>query len=66
MTLRGAQRARRAGHRHHPAAGPVALQGGERRGIHRGRRTDADSFAWDVPVAANGETLLKITIAQWW
>jgi hypothetical protein len=32
----------------------------------RGRRTDADSFAWDVPVAANGETKLDITIRQGW
>jgi hypothetical protein len=32
----------------------------------KGRRTDADSFAWDVPVAANGETKLDITIRQGW
>jgi len=32
----------------------------------KGRRTDADSFAWDVPVPANGEAELKYTIAQWW
>lgn len=31
-----------------------------------GRRTDADSFAWDVPVPANGETELKVTIRQGW
>lgn len=31
-----------------------------------GRRTDADSFAWDVPVPANGETTLTLTIEQWW
>jgi hypothetical protein len=29
-----------------------------------GRRTDADSFAWDVPVPANGETELRITLRQ--
>jgi len=33
---------------------------------HRGRRTDADSFAWDVPVPASGETELKFTIRQRW
>jgi hypothetical protein len=33
---------------------------------HRGRRTDADSFAWDVPVPANGETELVFTIRQRW
>jgi hypothetical protein len=27
-----------------------------------GRRTDADSFAWDVPVPANGETELTFTV----
>lgn len=32
----------------------------------KGRRTDADGFAWDVPVPANGETELAVTIAQWW
>jgi hypothetical protein len=32
----------------------------------RGRRTDADSFAWDVPVPANGETELTFTIRQGW
>lgn len=31
-----------------------------------GRRTDADSFAWDVPVPANGETELTFTIRQRW
>jgi hypothetical protein len=31
-----------------------------------GRRTDADSFAWDVPVPANGETELIFTIRQSW
>jgi hypothetical protein len=29
-----------------------------------GRRTDADSFAWDVPVPANGEAELTFTIRQ--
>jgi hypothetical protein len=29
-----------------------------------GRRTDADSFAWDVPVPANGETELTFTVRQ--
>jgi hypothetical protein len=29
-----------------------------------GRRTDADSFAWDVPVPANGQTELRVTIRQ--
>ena len=32
----------------------------------KGRRTDADSFAWDVPVPANGEATLKATIRQSW
>jgi hypothetical protein len=31
-----------------------------------GRRTDADSFAWDVPVQALGETELTFTIRQSW
>ncbi len=31
-----------------------------------GRRTDADSFAWDVPVPANGETELAFTVRQSW
>ncbi len=31
----------------------------------KGRRTDADSFAWDVPVPANGEAELTFTIEQW-
>jgi hypothetical protein len=31
-----------------------------------GRRTDADSFAWDVPVPANGETELTFTVRQSW
>jgi hypothetical protein len=29
-----------------------------------GRRTDADSFAWDVPVPAGGTTELRVTIRQ--
>jgi hypothetical protein len=32
----------------------------------KGRRTDADSFAWDVPVPANGEATLATTIVQSW
>jgi hypothetical protein len=32
----------------------------------KGRRTDADGFAWDVPVPANGEATLKVTVHQWW
>ena len=32
----------------------------------KGRRTDADSFAWDVPVAANGESTLTFTLRQGW
>lgn len=32
----------------------------------KGRRTDADSFAWDISVPANGEKELKVTIRQWW
>jgi hypothetical protein len=32
----------------------------------KGRRTDSDSFAWDVPVPANGEATLKVTIRQGW
>jgi hypothetical protein len=31
-----------------------------------GRRTDADSFAWDVQVPANGETELTFTVRQSW
>ena len=31
-----------------------------------GRRTDADSFAWDVPLPANGETELTFTVRQSW
>jgi len=31
-----------------------------------GRRTDADSFAWDVPVPTNGETELTFTVRQSW
>jgi len=31
-----------------------------------GRRTDGNSFAWDVPVPANGETTLTFTIRQSW
>jgi hypothetical protein len=32
----------------------------------QGRRTDSNSFAWDVPVPANGETMLAFTIRQSW
>ncbi|HEV7607777.1 MAG TPA: DUF4139 domain-containing protein [Steroidobacteraceae bacterium] len=32
----------------------------------KSRRTDADSFAWDVPVPANGETTLTFTLRQGW
>ncbi len=32
----------------------------------KGRRVDADSFAWDVTVPANGETELTASIEQWW
>jgi len=32
----------------------------------KGRRTDSDSFAWDVPVEANGETTLNITVETSW
>jgi len=31
-----------------------------------GRRLDAGSFAWDVPVPANGETTLTITMVNSW
>ena len=31
-----------------------------------GRRIDSGSFAWDVPVAANGETTLTFTVATSW
>jgi len=31
-----------------------------------GRRTDSDSFAWDVPVPASGETTLTFTVATSW
>ena len=31
-----------------------------------GRRTDSDSFAWDVPVPANGEAILTFTISTSW
>jgi hypothetical protein len=32
----------------------------------KGRRTDGDSFAWDVPVPANGEATLTFTLRQGW
>jgi hypothetical protein len=32
----------------------------------KGRRTDFDSFAWDVPVKANDENTLQVTIRQSW
>ena len=32
----------------------------------KGRRTDADSFAWDLPVPANGEATLKVKLRQSW
>jgi hypothetical protein len=32
----------------------------------KGRRTDANVFAWDVPVPANGEATLTFTIATSW
>lgn len=33
----------------------------------KGRRTDARSYAWDVPVPANGEATLSFTVVQrWW
>jgi len=32
----------------------------------KGRRTDSDSFAWDVPVPPNGDATLKISIRQSW
>jgi hypothetical protein len=32
----------------------------------KGRRTDASSFAWDIPVAANGESTLTFTLRQGW
>jgi len=32
----------------------------------KGRRTDADSFAWEVPVPANGESTLVFTVRQSW
>lgn len=32
----------------------------------KGRRTDADSFAWDVPVPANSEQQLDFTVRQGW
>jgi len=32
----------------------------------KGRRTDADSFAWDVTVPANGEATLNFTLRQGW
>jgi len=32
----------------------------------KGRRTDADSFAWDVSVPANGEATLTFTLRQGW
>ncbi len=33
---------------------------------HPGRRTDADSFAWDVDIPANGEATLDFTIRNGW
>jgi len=32
----------------------------------KGRRTDSDSFAWDVDVPANGEATLTFTLRQSW
>jgi hypothetical protein len=32
----------------------------------QGRRTDASSFAWEIPVAANGENTLNFTVRQGW
>jgi hypothetical protein len=32
----------------------------------KGRRNDAGSYAWDVPVPANGEAELRFSIEQWW
>ena len=32
----------------------------------KGRRTDSNSFAWDIPVAANGESTLTFTLRQGW
>jgi hypothetical protein len=32
----------------------------------KGRRTDADSFAWDVEVPAQGETTLTFTVSNSW
>lgn len=32
----------------------------------KGRRTDADSFAWDIPIPANGETTLTFTLREGW
>jgi hypothetical protein len=32
----------------------------------KGRRTDSDSFAWDVTVPANGEATLKFKLRQSW
>jgi hypothetical protein len=32
----------------------------------KGRRTNSDSFAWDVSVPANGEATLKVTTRQSW
>ena len=32
----------------------------------KGRRSDANTFAWDVPVPANGEVALSFTIATSW
>jgi hypothetical protein len=31
-----------------------------------GRRTDANGLAWDIPVAANGESTLTFTLRQGW
>jgi hypothetical protein len=32
----------------------------------KGRRTDSDSFAWELPVPANGEATLKVMLRQSW
>ena len=32
----------------------------------KGRRTDANKFAWDIPVPANGENTLTFTLRQGW
>ena len=50
-----------ADYRHDPPGQSLALQRGRHAVASRAGAPDADSFAWDVPVPANGETELTFT-----